>query len=72
MSITNQALQLFVKSLPSNDETFFQIISFGSSFKFLNKEKVPLAYNQDNLDLATNAIDKFSANMIGTNIRKPL
>ena len=72
MSITNQALQLFVKSLPSNDETFFQIISFGTSFKFLNNEKEPLAYNQDNLDLATNAIDKFSANMIGTNIRKPL
>lgn len=52
MDTTKEALQLFMKSLPS-DDTYFQIISFGSQHTFLGDDKVPLEYNQENLDLAS-------------------
>lgn len=72
MQITKEALQLFIKSLPSTDDTFFQIISFGTNFHFLDMSEKPLAYNQENIDFAMNKIENFSANMAGTYIRKPL
>jgi von Willebrand factor type A domain len=71
MDITKQALQLFIKSLPSQAEgvnTYFQILSFGTNFKYLDDIKHPLPYNQENVELATRKIDNFSANMSGTRI----
>ena len=70
MKITKEALQLFIKSLPS-DNTYFQIISFGSNYHFIGDEKDPLVYNQENLEKATQKIDNFSANMGGTNLLDP-
>lgn len=71
MDTTKEALQLFMKSLPS-DDTYFQIISFGSQHTFLGDDKVPLEYNQENLDLASEQIKKFQATMGGTYLLEPL
>ena len=71
MDITKEALQLFMKSLPSED-TYFQIISFGSQQTYLGDDKVALEYNQENLDLASEIIKKFQATMGGTSLAKPL
>ena len=71
MDITKEALQLFMKSLPS-DDTYFQIISFGSTHTYLGDDKVALEYNQENLDLASEQIKKFQADMGGTSLAKPL
>ncbi|TNV85496.1 hypothetical protein FGO68_gene972 [Halteria grandinella] len=75
MDITKEALHLFIKSLPS-ENCLFQIISFGTNYNFLEtptcKKGQPLEYNQENLDIATQKIDRFSANMAGTNIYEPL
>jgi len=72
MDITKQALQLFIKSIPS-DDSYFQILSFGSNYKTLTTDlKEPLIYDQENLDLATAKISKFSASMGGTEIFNPL
>lgn len=75
MDITKQALQLFIKSLPS-ENCLFQIISFGTNHSFLenahSKKGEPLEYNQENLDFATKKIEGFYANMAGTQIYQPL
>lgn len=60
-----------MKSLPS-DDTYFQIISFGTQHTFLGDDKGPLEYNQENLDLASEKIKKFQATMGGTCLVKPL
>ena len=62
MNLTKQALQLFMKSLPPED-TYFQIISFGSNYKYLDDKARALTYDPETLDLATSKIENFSASM---------
>lgn len=71
MQITKEALQLFIKSVPS-ESTYFQVISFGSEFEYLTDEICPLVYNQDNLEKATERINSFYADMGGTELLNPL
>ncbi|CDW76097.1 UNKNOWN [Stylonychia lemnae] len=79
MKITNQALVLFLKSLPTNS-TLFQIISFGTRYDTIKQENdedkkidcTPYEYNQENLDFACAKVEQFSANKGGTNIFDPL
>jgi uncharacterized protein YegL len=61
MRITKEALQLFIKSVPSGS-TYFQIISFGSHYNCLTNDEKPLEYNQENIDFATEKISNFAAN----------
>ena len=72
MKITNEALCLFLKSLPQ--DSMFQIISFGTDYDFMiNKNGEPLAYNEENLKNSISYVThNFDSNMGGTNILKPL
>jgi hypothetical protein len=73
---TIEALVLFLKSLPS--ECRFEIISFGDYFLPLSKkmskdEKLPgIAYTDENVEKAILLVEKFAADMCGTEISKPL
>ncbi|KAL4489962.1 hypothetical protein ABPG72_010861 [Tetrahymena utriculariae] len=63
-----EALILFLKSLPTN--SYFNVVSFGYSFEklFPSSQK----YNSQNLEKAIEIIAKYSANLGGTEIYKPL
>ena len=63
-----RALRFFLKSLPFNST--FNIISFGSSFSLMFPQSVP--YNTQNMNIALNQINSFSANMGGTEILQPI
>ena len=61
-------LQFFLRSLP--EESFFNIVSFGSSFERFSPES--LAFNDKSLESATEYVNGLKANLGGTNIYKPL
>ena len=52
MATTNQALGLFLKSLPSGSR--FDIISFGSRFEHMCKDMNGFEYNDKNVEFALN------------------
>jgi len=63
-----EALILFLKSLPT--DSYFNIISFGTHYKKLyDKSQI---YSTETLKYSIKEIEKMSANMIGTEIMKPL
>ncbi|EAR93851.2 type A von willebrand factor domain protein (macronuclear) [Tetrahymena thermophila SB210] len=63
-----QALTLFLKSLPT--DSYFNVISFGSSFKLLFPQSEK--YNSQSLEKAISNISKYKADLGGTEIYKPL
>ena len=65
MDTTKDALILFLKSLPP--DSFFDIVSFGSSYKHLcNDIKNGFVYNDKNVELAIAEVKRMSADMGGT------
>jgi len=62
------SLQLFLKSLPQ--DSYFNIVSFGSNYDFLHKES--LQSSQKTLADTTEKLKSFSANMGGTEIYRAL
>ena len=63
-----EALHLFMRSLP--DDSFFNIIGFGSSYSKLMESS--RRYNDDTLAIATKHINILAADMGGTEIYQPL
>lgn len=68
IKLAKNAATLFLKSLSKN--CTFNIISFGSAFKFLYPD--PVIANSFNVSEAISEISNFSADMGGTEIYKPL
>ena len=68
IELVKQALLLFIQSLP--EQSYFQLIGFGSDFKKYNKE--PVEYNKENVDLTIKQINELKADLGGTNISGPL
>ncbi|CAD8111359.1 unnamed protein product [Paramecium primaurelia] len=63
-----QSLILFLKSLP--EDCRFNIISFGTKFESLWSDSIQ--YSQDTLEQAINHVYNMEANMLGTEILRPL
>ena len=68
INLVKQALLLFIQSLPP--KSYFQLIGFGSNFKYYNE--TPVEYNKDNVENIINVINNLKADMGGTNISTPL
>ncbi len=68
INLVKQALLIFIQSLPPN--SYFQLIGFGSDFKYYND--TPVEYNKNNVENIIQVINNLSANMGGTNISTPL
>ena len=66
--LVKKALLLFIQSLP--EQSYFQLIGFGSDFKKYNEE--PVIYNKENVNNIINIINGLSADLGGTNISGPL
>ena len=64
----SEALVLFLKSLP--EDCHFNIYGFGSTFKSLFPSSVP--YTQQNLDTATQHVQRLKADLGGTELLPPL
>ncbi|KAL4496550.1 hypothetical protein ABPG72_015911 [Tetrahymena utriculariae] len=63
-----EALTLFLKSLPN--DSYFNVISFGSSFEKLFPSSIK--YTSDSLEKAVYLISKYQADLGGTEIYNPL
>ncbi|CDW82813.1 UNKNOWN [Stylonychia lemnae] len=70
MEMTLKALRLFIKSLPPNAR--FEIISFGTKYYGISKDRQGFINNDDNFNKINVAIAKMSADLGGTNIHDPL
>jgi len=68
INIAKKALQLALRSLPY--DSYFNIVSFGSSFSFLHP--VAVQANQVTIDQALAKVNQFKADMGGTEILAPL
>lgn len=69
MTKTCEALELFLRSLPS-EKCYFNIVSFGSNYERMFPNCVP--YDEVNLTNALSQVKKFSANMGGTELYTPI
>ena len=63
-----ESLKYFIKSLPEN--SYFNVISFGSYHNFLARESLP--YNDETVSVALKEISNWDANFGGTEIHSPL
>eukprot|EP00347_Sterkiella_histriomuscorum_P003897 403362523 len=70
MKTTNDALILFLKSLPVG--SYFEIISFGSNYVSLSHLAGGYENNDQNLNSAIQQVQRFGADMGGTEIFQPL
>ena len=70
MDMTNNALKLFIQSLPPNSA--FEIISFGTSFTASSKGKKGYVNDDKTVEKIRIEIASYSANMGGTEIYQPL
>lgn len=68
MRQARDALQIFMRSIPRG--TYFNIISFGSSYTKMFDESV--LYDESTLSKASNLIENMDSNMGGTDILLPL
>ncbi|RUP42745.1 von Willebrand factor type A domain-containing protein [Jimgerdemannia flammicorona] len=66
---TSEALTLFLRSLP--EDSYFNIVSFGSSYKALFPH-ASASYSHDNLQKALSLVNRLDASMGGTEILHPL
>ena len=64
MKIAKESLELLLRSLPLN--SYFNIVSFGSTFEMMYPESVKLS--EESLSTSLNHISKFSADLGGTEI----
>jgi hypothetical protein len=70
INLARQALQLFLQSLTYGSS--FQIVSYGSEFEFLFKDRRSVDYNDENFKTAFDAVSTFEADFGGTEILQPL
>lgn len=70
MTMTVEALQLFLQSLPSG--CMFEIISFGSDFRCSSKDKKGYVYSDKTLKQVKDEVSSFKADLGGTEIYEPL
>jgi uncharacterized protein YegL len=63
-----EALKLFIKSLPANSK--FNIIGFGTTVEWMSKNSV--SYTKETIDETLLKIDKMDANLGGTQLLQPL
>ena len=71
MQLANDAMALFVRSLPMDSS--FSVISFGSNYSALNiLGNTVISYNDSSKDSALEQIKDFSSNFGGTDILEPL
>ena len=70
MDMTIQALLLFMKSLPNG--CMFDVISFGDRYYHISPDRKGFKYNDSNLEVALAKINRFKAELGGTEIFKPL
>ena len=68
INLSCKALLLFLQSL--NIKSSFQLIGFGSDFKFFSEK--PLEYNKENIKNLMNTIKTLGADRGGTELSKPL
>ena len=55
IELVKQALLLFIQSLP--EQSYFQLIGFGSDFKKYNSE--PVTYSKENIDATIRETNAF-------------
>ncbi len=70
ISVTKEALVLFLKSLPPGSR--FDIISFGDQFSHMCQDQKGFEYNDKNVEHALSLIKNFKADFGGTEIYQPL
>ena len=70
MEMTQEALKLFIQSLPNG--CLFEIISFGDWYALASPNKQGMVNNDHNLVKVRNEIDAMRADMNGTEIYTPL
>ena len=68
ISVAKEALKLFVRSIPPG--SMFNVVSFGSKFKWLFRDVT--YYDKTSFEYAIDTIDRFRADMGGTEIYMPL
>ena len=68
IKLVKKSLLLFIQSLP--EESYFQLIGFGSNYNKYNEK--PVIYNKENVEKIINIINLLDANLGGTNISGPL
>ena len=68
IELSCKSLLLFLQSL--NENCYFQLIGFGSDFKFFSDK--PLEYNKENVKNLMDTIKTLSADRGGTNLYDPL
>lgn len=68
MKMANEALVIFLKSLP--EQCYFNIVSFGSNYKKLFSESRQAT--EDNIQNTCNQVERFTASFGGTEINSPL
>ena len=68
IELSCKSLLLFLQSL--NENFYFQLIGFGSDFKFFSDK--PLEYNKENVKNLMDTIKTLSADRGGTNLYDPL
>ena len=70
MEMTQEALKLFIQSLPPG--CLFEIISFGDYYSLASSDKKGLLNNDTNVTNMRRHIDAMRADMRGTEIFNPL
>ena len=68
INLSCKSLLLFLQSL--NEQCYFQLIGFGSDFKFFSDK--PLEYNKENVKNLMEIVKNLSANRGGTELYEPL
>ena len=68
IELVKETLIFFMQSLPKN--SYFQLIGFGSSVKFINEN--PVEYTEDNVKKTIKKIKALDANLGGTELILPL
>ena len=68
INLVKEALILFLHSL--NEGSYFQLIGFGSNY--IKHNKIPLEYNQTNVEKTLKIVESLKASLGGTNIYDPL
>ena len=66
--LVKETLIIFLRSLPRN--SYFQLIGFGSSIKFINRK--PVEYTEENVNISIEKIQNISADLGGTELYPPL
>ncbi|UJR18001.1 hypothetical protein I4U23_004902 [Adineta vaga] len=69
IELARQAMLIFLKSLPTN--CHFNIIRFGSNYQSLFDE-ITAIYNEENVQLAEQLINRMQADLGGTELLQPL